>query len=504
MSPTLPTHRHPIVLWMMLMLVLVAWRLFYVTTTGYDLAPDEAQYWDWSRRLDWGYYSKGPLVAWLIAASTALLGDTPLGVRFFAVAGHGLLSLLAALTARRLGGDTAGWMAFGGIQAAPVFAAGGLMMTPDVACLVAWAGALYLLVQVDWTDRTAWRPFLAMGALIGVAGLAKFTAALFYPLLGLYLLADPVRRAWLLRPQVYGMGVVSLACLAPVFYWNVLHDFPSFRHVLGQVEGEARFAPLETVGNFLGGQAGVVSPVWFVLLLVFLVAGARRWRQASTLWWFAAPLFVFFMARAFESKVQPNWPVLMVYGGLVGLAVWAAGYRWARRTWGAGLVLAVALSVVAMNTDLLRAAGVPFPVKKDPLKEVMGWRQVGSAVGNTLRDLPPDTPVLTTRYQTAAELAFYIPGQPQVLYLNPGYRRRNQYDYWPWPADLTGRDFLYVREHIPGSDVVLEPQVVAGFTGGCTHVGEVTAFHKGFPVRAVNMHRCVGYKGLHRPLADRF
>jgi hypothetical protein len=61
-----------------------------------------------------------------------------------------------------------------------------------------------------------------------------------------------------------------------------------------------------------------------------------------------------------------------------------------------------------------------------------------------------------------------------------------------------------VREHIPGSDVVLEPQVVAGFTGGCTHVGEVTAFHKGFPVRAVNMHRCVGYKGLHRPLADRF
>jgi hypothetical protein len=29
----------------------------------FDLAPDEAHYWDWSRHLDWSYYSKGPLVA---------------------------------------------------------------------------------------------------------------------------------------------------------------------------------------------------------------------------------------------------------------------------------------------------------------------------------------------------------------------------------------------------------------------------------------------------------
>src|SRR5262245_27967320 len=39
-----------------------------------DLAPDEAHYWDWSRHLDWSYYSKGPLVAWLIRASCDLFG----------------------------------------------------------------------------------------------------------------------------------------------------------------------------------------------------------------------------------------------------------------------------------------------------------------------------------------------------------------------------------------------------------------------------------------------
>src|SRR5437868_9315408 len=39
-----------------------------------DLAPDEAHYWDWSRHLDWSYYSKGPLVAYLIRAGCALAG----------------------------------------------------------------------------------------------------------------------------------------------------------------------------------------------------------------------------------------------------------------------------------------------------------------------------------------------------------------------------------------------------------------------------------------------
>src|SRR5690606_26077551 len=53
--------------------------------------------------------------------------------------------------------------------------------------------------------------------------------------------------------------------------------------------------------------------------------------------------------------------------------------------------------------------------------------------------------ILTTRYQTAAQLAFHTPGNPAVLYLNPGHRRANQYDLWPWPP-LEGRLALYVNE----------------------------------------------------------
>ena len=59
-----------------LILAVTAFRVCYLFFWGpYDLAPDEGHYWDWSRHLDWSYYSKGPLVAWIIRAGCALFGD---------------------------------------------------------------------------------------------------------------------------------------------------------------------------------------------------------------------------------------------------------------------------------------------------------------------------------------------------------------------------------------------------------------------------------------------
>ena len=53
----------------------VAHLLYLGVNCPLDLAPDEAHYWDWSRHLDWSYYSKGPLVAWLMRGSCELFGN---------------------------------------------------------------------------------------------------------------------------------------------------------------------------------------------------------------------------------------------------------------------------------------------------------------------------------------------------------------------------------------------------------------------------------------------
>src|SRR6202011_3961474 len=72
----------PYAVWMLaIVAAITALRLVWLALQPADFFPDEAQYWVWSQQLALGYYSKPPLVAWLIASTTGLFGDSELAVR---------------------------------------------------------------------------------------------------------------------------------------------------------------------------------------------------------------------------------------------------------------------------------------------------------------------------------------------------------------------------------------------------------------------------------------
>src|SRR5213592_869092 len=79
---------------------LTAIRLSMLATT--DLEFDEAHYWMWSERLAPAYFSKGPAIAFVIRASTAVFGSNEFGVRFFSPLLAAGTSLLLFYFARRL------------------------------------------------------------------------------------------------------------------------------------------------------------------------------------------------------------------------------------------------------------------------------------------------------------------------------------------------------------------------------------------------------------------
>src|SRR5262245_19916590 len=56
-------------------------RLVWLAGGTIDLYPDEAQYWIWAQHPAFGYFSKPPMVAWIIWATTALFGDGDLAVK---------------------------------------------------------------------------------------------------------------------------------------------------------------------------------------------------------------------------------------------------------------------------------------------------------------------------------------------------------------------------------------------------------------------------------------
>src|SRR3954465_5995367 len=139
-----------------------------------DLSGDEAHYWDWSRHLDISYYSKGPMVAWLIRASCSMFGDTMPAVRFPAL----LLAVGSSictywLTLRLFKSDR---IALGAVllnHLVPMFVAGSVLMTIDPPFFFSWGLATCFAVKAIFDEKKwAW---IAMGIAIGLGFWAKFT-----------------------------------------------------------------------------------------------------------------------------------------------------------------------------------------------------------------------------------------------------------------------------------------------------------------------------------------
>ena len=63
---------------------ITGFRLLWLIFQPADLYPDEAQYWFWAQHPALGYYSKPPLIAWLIALTTGLLGESEFAIRLSA------------------------------------------------------------------------------------------------------------------------------------------------------------------------------------------------------------------------------------------------------------------------------------------------------------------------------------------------------------------------------------------------------------------------------------
>lgn len=480
-----------------------------------DLAPDEAHYWDWSRRLDWSYYSKGPLVAWLIGGSCAVFGDTMPAVRLPAVICNVLLLLgIHRLAVQTYGSERFGLMVVALALTIPPLAAPAVVMTIDGPFLACWAWAC-VFAQRASTGGT-WRSWVAAGIVTAIGLLAKYTMLLFPACVGLYLFTQA---RWSLGFAL--MCVVSLLGFIPIIGWNAANDWIGFRHVSTLAGGspQSAFDPT-SLPQFLAGQFGLLVGYWFVAWGAAVVA-CRPWRAAGPrtafLWWVSVPVFVLFLLATMKVKGQPNWPVAAYVPGLVLAVAWVArqfadaSTRYRRLC--AGLLafavgLGLTVTVLARWPAFIRqgfamvtpapSADNLTPVRKlDPTCRLYGWQQLAAQV-DLLRDQvraeTGEEPIIAAMmWNTPGELAFYCRGHPTVYTFGSALAdRHSQYDLWrPNPvADAQafhGRTFVYVGE--------INPDLKHAFDR-CDPPVEVIASDGGIPVADWKVRVLRGYRGL--------
>jgi 4-amino-4-deoxy-L-arabinose transferase-like glycosyltransferase len=474
-------------------IVLTTWaRYWFVATGQLNLAPDEAQYWDWSRTLQWSYYSKGPLIAVINFIGTAFLGATELGVRAGAMVGAALMQVaVLGWVGLGLGRIRTAFWTLVVLNTTLLFMAGGLLMTTDNPLLVFWIlGMVCLSVAVDKGNLAA---FIFMGLFLALGITAKYTMALFIPLAlwaGFWIGRGQELPALFWKRLLRTLAIGGAAGMLPILVWNATNGWVGIKHVLyrGAMAGEKAkvFFELKNFPEYLGGQLGVVTPWWFVFLLIgaWLVGRQLLRRQAEPAFpWlprslaiiltvFFWPVWLFFLFWSLHTKVEANWSATAYPAGimLAALAVERFVHRDPRPRWP---FLWPTLGAVIFLLLHLQAF-LPFDGPRNPVHRLRGWQDLGVQVDQAREELGgmESVFVFSSEYGVTAELSFYVPGQKRAFCL-AGDRKMNQYDFWPSP-DPAAQNAVFVvkgeKSRIPQRvldlfESVDEPKLVTTMQG---------------------------------------
>lgn len=344
---------------LVLVLAVTALRWLLLAFDRTDLFVDESQYWLWGQHFEFGYYSKPPLIGWVIGAVTGLVGsDSPFWVRMPAAGLHGVTALiLAALAARLWGGATAIWTAAAWLSL-PMVAVASLLISTDTVMAPFFAAALLFHRRLLEDGRVRWA--LAAGAMAGMAFLAKYAAVYFLIGVALAALWPAGRIGWRNGAALLG---AFLLVISPNIVWNLSNRLATVSHTLDNIGWVREEAPLETglnlagLAEFLGSQFGVFGPVFFGALILVTV----RPRGTVGMLAFVLPALTVVSFQALMDRAYANWAA-SAYLAATPLVVASLMLRplWLRVGIGVNVVIALALPLLTLVPEVTLGRDKPI------------------------------------------------------------------------------------------------------------------------------------------------
>lgn len=472
------------------------------------LSVDEAHYVLYAAKPDWSYFDHPPLVGWLqwplVAAGApdsiirlipqalwliACLLARRLAMQYFDLVGatHAVKKLTSTgstLASRK----AVGLWAVGLVLLAPVMHVLAVGLLPDTLLMV----LVLLIMSVTFTlaaggqtdkskrDTTQW---LVLGALLGLAGLSKYTAVL--PALAVIITLLTARGLRLLtRAGPWLALAIALLLIAPVFYWNAQNDWISFTYQLNHGSGGTWRA--SRLAAFVGIQIVAYGPL--LLLGAYLatrqIVQEKRWAIGSMLLFFFIPFSVSALLAGGGSL--PHWTA-PAWLAITPFAAYALAQRWASGRH--ALILAfVRTQVVICLLAFVALFFVGIPglssdhalTKKNPLADLWGWDQAGAQAKKLAQS--HGLPTLSVRNWTlGSRLAWYARPLPVHILDN----RFDQFDLW-FGEIAPGSDSLFVN----WSQMSFDLPTQAGEFQSCTLIDTLGVTRFGRPISKFDFYHC--------------
>jgi 4-amino-4-deoxy-L-arabinose transferase-like glycosyltransferase len=479
-----------------LIAVLASIGVFRVVALAFnstDLYVDEAQYWAWAQAPAFGYFSKPPLIAWIIAGATSVCGDGEFCVRLPSVAIHLATSFVLYLIGRRLYSDAAGFWAALTYATLPAVSLSSGIISTDVPLLFAWAVALLGFVELLKAPRLAAVLLLAAGLGLGLN--AKYAMAYFVPCAALFFVMAPDRLALLKRPHLWGALAAGCVLILPNLAWNAANGYATFAHTADNAQWKGFSLHPGKAAEFVLAQFGVFGPILFGTLIA--IVWRARGRLASLpeadrlLLAFSVPIILAVTAQGLLSRAHANWAAPAYVAGsvlVVGVMVRESAWRWL-----AASQVLHAFVAVLLALGTWQAGSFKLPGAGDPFARTLGNRELGEIVGETVAEAKaagrPFGAILTQDREICAALLYYARtlGVPVYAWKQQARPRSHFELSRPYTADAPTR-VLLVSPPTQGD-------AVARSFADVRPMGQRAIRAGAFSTRAVNLFALEDFKG---------
>lgn len=458
---------------------------------------DETYYYLYSVHLDWSYFDHPVLVALTTGLGPWLTGEvSQFTIRIGALILHTGSLVLLYLTSAKLFSTKAARLTLAIATIIPMFQIGfGVLTLPDNPLIFFWSASLYCAAseffrqpstqEYSLSEFAQSKPSVSyhpsyrltiLSILVGLACLGKYHGFLLgLGLIG-FCLTSPHHRRALLSPWAWlGLGLFFVT-IFPIWFWNMQHDWVSFRFQLKRGVPRDEYNLLSVVGVFLAHVAYLFPtlglPLWWVSLRSALAQITQLFSQKSLTYGkdleqkqllilsVSLPLMVGFTLMGGYQQILPTWPMPGFWGVTLLLGqqavIWQQqSRRWVRR-WlrGSGIVIGTSLllALLHVTTGTLQKPsqyallGGFVPPDDDPSTELIDIEQ--------LRRGFADSPVLSKALQNSSFVftnGYYL-GGPIGMALTPLFHTpmtcfgedMRGFAFWSRADQWVGKDALYV------------------------------------------------------------
>ncbi len=354
------------------------------------------------------------MVAWIIAAATAMCGDGVACVKLGMPLVHFVTAMLVYGIGARLFEARVGFFSALIFATLPGIFLSATVVSTDPPLLMFWALALYGLVRA--TQDGGWRWWLLCGVGLGLGLLSKYAMAYFVISGLVYILLAPYRSP--ANPPSRALGAVAALVLAAAIYvpnlaWNATNGFVSYAHTRANASlGGALYHP-DKLFEFVASQFAVFGPILFAVLLFVAV---RPWDWArnppmALLASFALPSLVIVIVLSFISRANANWAAPAYIAATVMVVHWLLA-RGLRKL----ITASVALHVLAAGAVFAFAGwqdgrAMAVSARYDGFARIRGWNRLGAEISRIGAQYP-DAVILSDDRKLMAALLYYVSPRP--------------------------------------------------------------------------------------------